>query len=30
MRKMGGMSALLDKLPAQLAQAAQSSQVKNT
>ncbi len=27
MRKMGGMSAMLDKLPAQLAQAAQSSQV---
>ncbi len=27
MRKMGGMSALLDKLPAQLAQAAQGSQV---
>ena len=27
MRKMGGMSALVDKLPAQLAQAAQSSQV---
>ena len=27
MRKMGGISALVDKLPAQLAQAAQSSQV---
>lgn len=27
MRKMGGLSALVDKLPAQLAQAAQSSQV---
>jgi signal recognition particle subunit SRP54 len=27
MRKMGGMSALVDKLPAQLAQAAQSSQM---
>ena len=27
MRKMGGMSAMLDKLPAQLAQAAQSSKV---
>ena len=27
MRKMGGMSALVDKLPAQFAQAAQSSQM---
>ena len=27
MRKMGGMSALVDKLPAQLAQTAQSSQM---
>ena len=27
MRKMGGISALVDKLPAQLAQAAQTSQV---
>ncbi|OGA96616.1 MAG: signal recognition particle protein [Betaproteobacteria bacterium RIFCSPLOWO2_12_FULL_66_14] len=27
MRKMGGLSALVDKLPAQLAQAAQGSQV---
>jgi signal recognition particle subunit SRP54 len=27
MRKMGGMSALVDKLPAQLARAAQSSQM---
>jgi signal recognition particle subunit SRP54 len=27
MRKMGGISALVDKLPAQLAQAAQSSQM---
>ncbi len=27
MRKMGGLSAMLDKLPAQLAQAAQGSQV---
>jgi signal recognition particle subunit SRP54 len=27
MRKMGGLSSLVDKLPAQLAQAAQSSQV---
>ena len=27
MRKMGGIAALVDKLPAQLAQAAQSSQV---
>jgi signal recognition particle subunit SRP54 len=27
MRKMGGVSALIDKLPAQLAQAAQGSQV---
>ncbi len=27
MRKMGGVSALVDKLPAQLAQAAQSSQM---
>jgi signal recognition particle subunit SRP54 len=27
MRKMGGISALVDKLPAQLAQAAQSAQV---
>ncbi|MBK8740874.1 MAG: signal recognition particle protein [Betaproteobacteria bacterium] len=27
MRKMGGLSALVDKLPAQLAQAAQSGQV---
>ncbi len=27
MRKMGGLSAMLDKLPAHLAQAAQSSQV---
>ena len=27
MRKMGGLSALMDKLPAQLAQAAQSGQV---
>jgi len=27
MRKMGGLSALVDKLPAQLAQAAQSSQI---
>jgi signal recognition particle subunit SRP54 len=27
MRKMGGISALVDKLPAQFAQAAQSSQV---
>jgi signal recognition particle subunit SRP54 len=27
MRKMGGMSAMIDKLPAQLAQAAQSSQM---
>ena len=27
MRKMGGLSAMLDKLPANLAQAAQSSQV---
>jgi signal recognition particle subunit SRP54 len=28
MKKMGGLSALVDKLPAQLAQAAQSSQVE--
>jgi signal recognition particle subunit SRP54 len=27
MRKMGGLSSLVDKLPAQLAQAAQSSQI---
>jgi signal recognition particle subunit SRP54 len=29
MRKMGGLSALVDKLPAQLAQAAQGSQVND-